>query len=220
MLKFEVDTLEGLDESLKGFYEQKGERFRLKVEGIDPADELKEALRKERDERKLAKEKLTEYENSAEIKERERLEKDQQWETIAKNEKERADKATRELGEERAQTSTEKRSNAALSLVSSLTRDTARAELLKREALQFIQHTAEGVVISGPDGTMTAEQLGKLLSDKYPFLVDGNQSSGGGAVGSKSSGGAVKKFTEYTGAELAEIRKKDPALYDRLKSNR
>ena len=36
MLKFEVDSLEGLDESVKCLYEQKGERFRLKVEGIDP----------------------------------------------------------------------------------------------------------------------------------------------------------------------------------------
>lgn len=220
MLKFEIDSLEGLDDGVKALYEQKGEKFRLKVEGIDPADELKEALRKERDERKAAKDRLAEFEREAEQKERERLEKDQQWETIAKNEKERADKATRERDEERAQVATEKRSRAAVEIAASLTRDTARAELLKKEALAFIQHSSEGVVISGPDGTMTAEQLGRFLAERYPFLVDGNQASGGAAPGSTSSGGAVKKFHEYTGAELVEIRKKDPAQYERLKANR
>jgi hypothetical protein len=98
------------------------------------------------------------------------------------------------------------------------TRDTARAELLKKEALQYIQHTSDGVVISGPDGTMTAEQLGKHLAQRYPFLVDGNQASGGDAPGSKQHGGAVKKFHEYTGAELVQLRKDDPSLYDRLKT--
>ena len=74
-------------------------------------------------------------------------------------------------------------------------------------------------MISGPDGTMTAEQLGKHLTERYPFLVDGNQSSGGGATGSNSSGGAVKKFEELTGAELLAIRQKDPAQYDRLNAD-
>jgi hypothetical protein len=221
MLKFEIDTLEGLDESLKGFYEQKGERFRLKVEGIDPADELKEALRKERDERKAAKDKLSEYERTQTEFEAKRLEERQEFETLYKNTKGAFDKQSGEFEEFKRKLADKERGELATQLTSSLTRDTARAELLKKEAMQFIQHTAEGVVISGLDGTMTAEQLGKLLSDKYPFLVDGNQSSGGGATGSNSSsGGAVKKFDEYTGAELSEIRKKDPALYDRLKSNR
>lgn len=220
MLKFEIESLEGLDEGVKGLYEQKGDKFRLKVEGIDPADELKEALRKERDERKAAKEKLAEFESAAEQKERERLEKDQQWETIAKNEKARAEKAETALAERERKIAEKERSELATQLTSTLTRDTARAELLKKEALLFIQYNADGVVISGPDGTMTAEQLGKHLAERYPFLVDGNQSSGGGATGSKSSGGAVKKFDEYTGAELSQIRKDDPALYDRLKANR
>ena len=219
MLKFELDSLEGLDEGVKGLYEQKGERFRLKVEGIDPADELKEALRKERDERRAVKEKLADFEKAAEAKDRERLEKDQQWETIAKNEKTRAEKAETTLAERERKIAEKERGEVAALLTGTLTRDTARAELLKKEALSFIQHTVDGVVISGPDGTMTAEQLGKYLAEKYPFLVDGNQSSGGGASGSNSGGGATKKFEELTGAELSAIRQKDPAQYDRLKAD-
>ena len=219
MLKFEVDSLEGLDEGVKGLYEQKGERFRLKVEGIDPADELKEALRKERDERRAAKDKLAEFEKAAEEKDRDRLEKDQQWETIAKNEKTRAEKAENALAERERKIADKERGELATQLANALSRDTGKAELLKKEALAFIQHTSDGVVISGPDGTMTAEQLGKHLTERYPFLVDGNQSSGGGATGSNSSGGAVKKFEELTGAELSAIRQKDPAQYDRLNAD-
>ena len=61
MLKFEVDTLDGLDDGVKALYQQHGNKFRLAVEGIDPADELKEALRKEREERAAAKANLKEF---------------------------------------------------------------------------------------------------------------------------------------------------------------
>lgn len=220
MLKFEVDSLDGLEEGVKSLYEQKGERFRLKVDGIDDAKELKEALRKERDERKAAKDKLAEFEKAQQEGEAKRLEETQQFESLYKNTKGELEKKSLELDEFRRKIADKERSELATQLTGTLTRDTARAELLKKEAMQFIQHTADGVVISGPDGTMTAEQLGKHLAQRYPFLVDGNQASGGDAPGSKHSGGAVKKFDEYTGAELVEIRKKDPALYERLKTNR
>ncbi len=220
MLKFEIESLEGLDESVKGLYEQKGDKFRLKVEGIDPADELKEALRKERDERKAAKDRLAEMERMQTEAEQKRLEESQQFESLYKNTKTELEKKAGELEEFKRKIADKERSELATQLASALTRDTARAELLKKEALTYIQHTTDGVVISGPDGTMTAEQLGKFLAERYPFLVDGNQASGGAAPGSTSSGGAVKKFHEYTGAELSEIRKADPALYERLKANR
>ena len=220
MLKFEIESLEGLDEGVKAHYEQKGDKFRLKVEGIDPADELKEALRKERDERKAAKDRLAEFERMQSEAEAKRLEETQQFESLYKNTKTELERKAQELEEFRRKIADKERGEVAGQLVNSLTRDTARAELLKKEALAYIQHTADGVVISGPDGTMTAEQLGRFLAERYPFLVDGNQASGGAAPGSTSNGGAVKKFNEYTGAELVEIRKKDPAQYERLKANR
>lgn len=220
MLKFEVESLDGLDEGVKGLYEQNGDKFRLKVEGIDPADELKEALRKERDERRGARDELAQLRQQQADAEAKRLEETQQFESLYKNTKGELEKRTNELEEFRRKIAEKERSELATQLTGALTRDTARAELLKKEALAYIQHTADGVVISGPDGTMTAEQLGKHLAERYPFLVDGNQASGGSAPGSKSSGGAVKKFDEYTGAELSQIRKDDPALYERLKANR
>jgi len=219
MLKFELDSLDGLDDGVKALYEQKGDKFRLSVEGIDPADELKEALRKERDERRGAKDELAQLRQQQADAEAKRLEDNQQFESLYKNTKTELEKSTSELGEFKRKIADKERGELAAQLANSLSRDTGKAELLKKEALAFIQHTSDGVVISGPDGTMTAEQLGKHLTERYPFLVDGNQSSGGGANGSNSGGGATKKFEEYSGAELSAIRQKDPSQYDRLNAD-
>lgn len=48
MLKMTVDSLDAVDEPLRALYEQDGEKFKLKVEGIEPVDGLKSALDKER----------------------------------------------------------------------------------------------------------------------------------------------------------------------------
>lgn len=217
-LKFELESLDGLDDGVKSLYTEHNGKYRLQVEGIDPADELKEALRKERDERKAAKEKLAEVERAQQEAEAKRMEEAQQFESLYKNTKGELEKRTQEFEEYKRKLADKERSELATALASSLTRDTKRAELLKKEALAFIQHTADGVVISGPDGTMTAEQLKDSLAKNYPFLVDGNQSSGGNATGGSRSGGAAKKFNEYTGAELSAIRKDNPSEYERLRS--
>ena len=54
-LAFEIDSLDGVDESVKTLYKEHNGKFRLDVTGIDPADELKSALKNEREERKAAK---------------------------------------------------------------------------------------------------------------------------------------------------------------------
>lgn len=220
-LQFEIsaDDFEALDESQQGLYSKHGDGYRLQVEGIDPADELKEALRKEREERAEAKRRLQEHETEAQQRERERLEKQQEWEQLSKTERERADKLERDLQEMRDQIANEKRSSTAASVAADLTRDTARAKLLQKEAAQFITYTPEGVKINGPDGdAWDSKQLAEHLKTTYPFLVDGSGSSGGGAAGQQPNGGAVtKKFHEYTSAELKAIKDDDPAAYDRLR---
>lgn len=221
-LKYKItkDEFDALDEGQQALYTESGEGYQLQVEGIDDAAELKEALRKEREERAAAKKRLQEFETEAEKRERERLEKNQEWEQLTKTERERAEKLERELSEMKDTIANEKRNASAQQVVSELTRDTARARLLQKEAMQFITHTPEGVKINGPDGdAWDSQKLSDYLKEAYPFLVDGSGATGGGATGGKKNGGAVKKFNEYTGAELSEIRKTDPAQYDRLKSD-
>lgn len=108
---------------------------------------------------------------------------------------------------------------AANALVTELTRDNKRAELLRKEALQFAKYTDEGVKFEVGGVEVDATKLKQKLSDDYPFLVDGSQASGGGAQGGNRNGQAGK-WADYTSAELSEIRKSDPARYEQLKSTR
>lgn len=219
-LQFEIESIDGLDDGVKALYVKHGDKYRLDVAGIDPADELKSALNKERTERKEAKERLAALEKEREEGEKKRLEEKQEFEKLWRGEQESRTKLAGELDALRKSISDKERNETALKIATSLTRDTARAELLKKEALAFVVHTPDGVKIQGQDGDMTAEQLGAYLAKQYPFLVDGNQSSGGGAAPGRSGGGATKKFSDYTGAELSAIRKENPAEYDRLLTTR
>lgn len=224
-LKFEItaEDYEKLEDAQKALYDKHGDEYRLQVEGIDPADELKEALRKEREERAEAKRKLQEYETESERKERERLEKQQEWEQLAKNERERAEKSDKELAELRDKVANSERTLTAEGIVAALidknaTGGVQRYGLLKKEALQFISHTPEGIKINGPDGSAwDAKKLGEYLSENYPFLVDGSKASGGGAPGSNGGGAVTKKFDQMSGAELKELRANDPDGYQRLR---
>lgn len=224
-LKFEItkEEFEALEEGQQALYSEHGDGYRLQVEGIDPADELKEALRKEREERAEAKRKLQEFESEAEKRERERLEKQQEWEKLSKTERERAEKLDKELAELRDKVANSERTATAEGIVAGLidkeaTGGVQRYGLLKKEAMQFIAHTPEGVKINGPDGeAWDAKQLGKYLTEQYPFLVDGSKASGGGAPGGKGGGAVTKKFSEHTGAELKALKEQDPEAYKRLR---
>lgn len=218
-LKFEIDSLETVDESVRALYSQQTDgKFRLDVDGIDHGTELKEALRKEREERAAAKAKLSEYEKQQAELERKRLEESQQFERLYKAEQEAKTTTAKELAELKQKIADKERRENATSVVNTLTRDTARAELLNDKALQFINHTPEGIKINGPDGqAWNQDQLKAHLAERYPFLVDGNQASGGGAAGGHGGGAVTKKFNEMSGGELADLRQKNPAEYERLK---
>ena len=221
MLKFEIDKAshESLDDAIKALYQPHGDGYRLAVDGIDPADELKNALRKEREEKAEAKKRLKEIEDAQSEAGRLAAEQRGEFEKLYKAEQEAKGKLTAELEQLKQSIANKERETTALSIVSTLAADKARAELLRKEALQFVTYTPEGVKINGPDGAaLTAEQLQQYLTQTYPFLVDGSKASGGGAGGAKPGGASGKKFTDYTGAELSAIRKENPAEYDRLLS--
>jgi hypothetical protein len=80
----------------------------------------------------------------------------------------------------------------ALKIASGLTRDTKRAELLKKEVLQFAKYTEEGVKFEIGGLPVTPEKLVETVKESYPFLVDGSGATGGGAAGGNKSGGAAK----------------------------
>jgi len=219
-LQFEItkEEHEALDASVQGLYSAKGDGFRLDVNGIDPADELKEALRKEREEKSNYKSKVKEIEEAQASATQKSLEDREEFKTLYGGEKEKSATLAKELDDLKSNIAQKDRNSEAYKIVSAIATNTAKAEILQQQAMQFIHHTPEGIKINGPDGeAWDAAKLTVYLKEKYDFLVDGSKASGGGATGGGNSGGAAKKFGEYTGAELVAIRKDDPAIYDQLK---
>ncbi|RUR26838.1 hypothetical protein ELY33_17165 [Vreelandella andesensis] len=225
MLKFKItkDEFAALDEAQQALYAEAGDGYQLQVDGIDDGAELKEALRKEREERAEAKRKLKEFESDAERKERERLEQRQEWEQLAKSEREQREQRDKELAELRDEVANGKRTTTAESVVAGLidkeaTGGVQRYNLLRKEAMQHIAHTPDGIKINGPDGeAWDAKRLGQYLSETYPFLVDGSKASGGGAPGSSGGGAVTKKFDQMDAGELSALRQQNPDVYQRLR---
>jgi len=227
-LQYQLDKekFDALEEGQQALYRETDDGYVLDVEGIDDGKELKEALRKEREERAEAKRKLKEFETDAERKERERLEKQQEWEQLSKKDRERADGLEKQLSELKDKVANGERTAAAEGIVAGLIdREAAggvqRYELLRKEALQHIAHTPEGVKINGPDGeAWDAKQLGEHLSTQYPFLVDGSKASGGGAPGGNGGGAANQKtvtrqeFDQMSHADRSTFSKEGGKVVD------
>lgn len=229
MLKFEIDSLEGLDESLHGFYEQHGDKYRLKVEGIDPADELKEALRKEREERKAARERAEELERKAQQAAEEAAKRSGDTEALDRSWQEKHTKALSERESELA---------AARAHVQELTVGAMAARIAGELAVQNCASTLEKlirprlsmeirdgkpvVVVLDNEGRPTAltpdEFKNEITSDaSLAPLVAGSKATGGGAAGSKG-GGAAKTWDQLSGMERVELRRTNPAEHARLKA--
>ena len=70
--------------------------------------------------------------------------------------------------------------------------DTKRAEVLSDYAARFAKHDGEAVTYEIGGIEVSADVLKEHLTKEYPFLVDGNGSSGGGATGARGSAASDK----------------------------
>ena len=227
MLKFEVDEsgLGALDESVRGFYEKRGDVYRLKVEGIDPADELKEALKKERNLKSEVEKRLSQIEQERRQQEEESLKKSGEFKKLYESEAEKSARLQRELEEERETrrkerqaVQQEKINSETLKICSTVAVDDSSLELLAEKMRQFAIYTDEGIQYEIGGVKVTREKVIDMLSNKYPRLVKGSGASGGGATGGVS-GGAGKTFAQMSEAERVELYKRDPETYRRLKTS-
>ena len=213
-LAFEIDSLDGLEESVKTLYKEHNGKFRLDVSGIDPADELKGALQREREERKAAKARADQLEREKAEAEEVRLREKSEFKELYEREKSAAQKLKEEWEAEKLATKKEKISNAALQIGAELGDQESSVKLLTREAKDYIE-IENGVVkylIGGVE--VTKEVLVDTLAKQYPQLCKGSGASGGGAAGGKN-GGAGKKLHEMTQSERLEFKKRDPEGFRR-----
>lgn len=103
--------------------------------------------------------------------------------------------------------------------------DSVKAKHLKtllKSSYEFDVDIEQGAFKVTGDSVTNADDLKRFVSESpdYSYLLSGSGASGGGAAGSKGTGVPVKKFNEYSGAELVALKRDDPDLYNRLRDER
>lgn len=219
MLDFERDSLEGLDEGLHGFYEEKGGKYQLKVQGIPQGEDvsgLKAKLEELLGESKAAKAKAREAEEAAKKAEEERARKAGDVEALENSWKEKLTKREQELLSERESLASQIKNltvgRAATDLAAELAVQGSAKALLPHIQSRLSMDIRDGqptVVVLDANGKPSAATLAELKAEfandpAFAPLIAGTHASGSGAGGAKpGSGAATDTNTQAEAAKKA-----------------
>lgn len=222
MLKYELENLDGVEESVKSLYEEKDGKYVLKVEGI-PQPQNDDGLRKKVDE--LLAEKKAEQQKRKEAEEQAALEHARKKGDIDALEKSWGDKlAAREtelLNEKQsleAQVYKLTVGSKATELAAKLAVPGSDSVLLPHISNRLQVETVDGEIkirvldLQGKPSALSIEDLEKEFRANEAFkpLIRASNASGSGASGGQG-GGATKKPSEMTTAERQEWQLRDPS---------
>lgn len=224
-LKYQLTAEEyaQLDESKQALYALQGDVYICQIEGL-PQQEDVSGLKRQRDE--LLAEKKAEQERRRQAEEQARIEADERARAEG-NYQQLFESSQAELERERQGRAELQRANEQRDINLAATRaahniaDGENAELLADFISRRLK-VAEGQVrVVDASGNLTISTLADLekefeTSPRYASLVRGSQAGGGGAA-PKSGDRVAKKWEELRGMERVELRKNNPAEYERLK---
>ncbi|MFV1943920.1 hypothetical protein VPH49_24280 [Pseudomonas luteola] len=236
MLKYVLDSLEGLEPAQAAMYAEKDGKFYLQVEGIPQSQSgedvtgLKAKVEELLAEKKAEAKKRQEAEEAAKRAAEEHARKTGDVEALQRSWEEKHTKALTEkeqtLATLQAQIQALTVGSEANRLASELAvQGTAKALLphIKSRLSMEIRDGKPVTVVLDQDGRPSALTLDELKNEfindpAFAPLIVGSKATGGGAGGSKSGGAAGKTFNQLTGMERVELRRTNPAEYERLKA--
>ena len=204
-LQYAVDDLADLDEAVQSLYEQEGDRYILRVEGIpEPEDTsgLKTKVQQLMDEAKDAKRRAKELESQKQQQEVNTAQEKGEFKNLWEQAQAKLAEKDAELQEFTTKIQQKDINIAARGIGSQLAKsDAKRAEVLADYAGKYARHNGEKVqfLVGGMEVDSSA-------SKEYPFLVDGSSATGGGATSSASSG-ATKSLNRADFDKMAASKK-------------
>lgn len=206
-LKYEIDTVDGLDASIAGLYDKtEGGKFRLKVEGIEDTAGLKKQRDDLLSEKKAAAQRAKEAEESARIAAEEAARKSGDVSALEKSWQEKYAKG---IGEKDSELSALRGSlnkmlvdNVAVSLANELAVQGSAAILIPHIKARLDVDTSGGepkTIVLGADGKRSALTIDELKAEfaanqAFAPVLAGSKATGGGASGT-GGGGAAKTVT-------------------------
>lgn len=202
MLKYQVESIEELDESVQELYTEQDGAYVLTVDGLPQPEDtsgLKNKLNELMTEAKEAKRKARDLEESKSQQEEESAKEKGEFKTLWEQAQQRLSEKDEELKLFSEKIQQKDVNIAARSVGSVLAKsDAKRAEVLSDYAAKYARHNGEEVEFIVNGAQVDTNGLMAHLTKEYPFLVDGSNATGGGAQ-SSSGGGASKNVnrTEF-----------------------
>jgi len=211
MLKFQLDTLEGVDEAVRALYTEKDGKFVLGIEGLPQPEDvsgLKAKVDELLGEKKAAEKKAREAEEAARLEREELARKSGNVEELEKSWSEKYSRREAELSamleQERGTLSTQIRDltvgRTATDIASALAIPGSAKALLPHIERRLSVEQRDGkpvVVVLDQQGKLSAATLDELKAEfandsAFAPLIAGSKASGGGAAGAGGGGGAAK----------------------------
>ncbi|MGV5004834.1 hypothetical protein ACVCFZ_05160 [Acinetobacter variabilis] len=226
MLKYELENLDGVEESVKSLYEEKDGKYVLKIEGIPQLQQHNdEGLRKKVDEllaeKKAEQQKRKEAEEQARKEAEENARKNGNIEALEKSWGEKFTARETELLNEKkaleAQVYKLTVGSKATELAAKLAVPGSDSVLLPHISNRLQVETVDGEIkirvldLQGKPSALSIEDLEKEFRANEAFkpLIRASNASGSGASGGQG-GGATKKPSEMNQTERAAWQKDDP----------
>jgi hypothetical protein len=211
MLKFQLDTLEGVDEAVRALYTEKDGKFVLGIEGLPQQEDvsgLKAKVDELLGEKKAAEKKAREAEDAARLEREEAARKSGNVEELERSWTEKFTRREAELNgmleQERGTLSGQIRDltvgRTATDIASALAVQGSAKVLLPHIERRLSVEQREGkpvVVVLDAQGKLSAATLDELKAEiandaAFAPLIAGSKASGGGAGGAGGGGGALK----------------------------
>jgi hypothetical protein len=232
MLKFQLDTLDGVDESVRALYTEKDGKFVLGIEGLPQQEDvtgLKAKVDELLGEKKAAEKARKDAEEAARLEREEAARKSGNVEELEKSWSEKYNRREAELNglleQERGSLGGQIRDLT----VGRTATDIAAALAIPGSAKALLPHIERRLSVELRDGKPTVvvlDQAGKLSAatldelkaeftndTAFAPLIAGSKASGGGAAGAGNGGGAAKGNIGGTKTErTAAIASKFPDL--------
>lgn len=211
-LKLKLETLDGLDESLQGFYKESDDGFVLDVDGLEDTGALKRAKDHEKEARKAAETKLSELQAKLDEIEEGKARKSGDIEALENSYKEKLSKRESELSG-KIEELTAKINNGLINQTAGELgsmalkgSESALAKLVKdRLSVDASSGEAKLVILDeqGKPSAMTVDEYKEEIRNNpaYAPLLSGSGASGSGATGSKGGGSASIDWNKATPQE-------------------
>ena len=235
MFKYELDSLDGLDESQKAFYAEKEGKFYLQVEGVVPESSIAglkanhdQLLTEKKQQQQLAQEAEAKRIEAERLAQEEIARKSGNLEAIENSWKEklalRETELNSKLSEAQAKNYELTVGRVAQELAGKLAKPHAQ-QLLKKEINERLTLDENGNIRvldsqGKPSALTIAELENELRSDAtYQDIIIISNSTGGGTLGGGQGGGAAKNPKEMTTQERADWARRDPIGFNAALNN-